>query len=124
MIHKHSVSAASRCALGDDQDLPGFQCSGDGGGGCRCGSRWRDAGCVQSPGSYQREPAKRPRLDVLPTKVCWLNAKHVFFSSSSFSSHLGDIHTVHVIFVASIHRLYIKQYRISLEVAKGINLDS
>lgn len=72
-IHTHSVGVASRCALGDDQDLPGFQCSGDGsGGGCRWGSRWRDAGCVQSPGSYQREPAKRPRLDLLPTKVCRL----------------------------------------------------
>lgn len=75
--HTHAYTLALRCAAqrGDDQDLPGLQRAGDGGGG-----RWsrRDAGSTSSR-RHQRQPAKRPGPDHLPTKVCSLKEANAAF---------------------------------------------
>lgn len=55
---------------GDDQDLPGFQRAGDGGGGRRGGRGGAGgAGHGASRRRGQREPAKRPGHHLLPTTV-------------------------------------------------------
>ncbi|TSO25203.1 A-kinase anchor protein 6 [Bagarius yarrelli] len=64
--HTHAHTLARKCAArrGDDQDLPGLQRAGDGGGGRRSN---RDAGST-SPGRHQRQPANRPGTEHLPAK--------------------------------------------------------
>lgn len=95
--HTHSLGGALAARRGDDQDLPGLQCAGDGG----CGGRRsrRDAGST-SPGRHQRQPAKRPGPDHLPTKVCSLGSKQQTLLSLNFTiltsgfSRRARIHSV------------------------------